>query len=1065
MADSTDDYHFAEDYSLAPLVDDCKLLGILLDDCLKADVERIRGLAHCAADMALKHDAGASRLLSQRMADELMNMSLEEAMPLTRALGHYLNLTSIAELHHRVRRARTEGKNPKSCDETFERLITEGMDPDDLFHEVTHQTVEIVLTAHPTQVNRRTLQYKHSKIAALLQQHDRQDLTPEEREGVIQDLVREITALWQTDELRRQRPTPVDEARGGLHVVEQSLWSAVPSYLRRMSSALKKHTGRELPLNATPIKFGSWMGGDRDGNPNVTSKTTYHVTALGRWMAADLYLREVDVLRFELSGNQCSDAVWAMAVEIMEINKARTATEDRDAASEKVAMTSATQDDGNLPGGAGLVYEQQSLLQAERGAIVPHELPGQDPEGGSEVDFAESFDASEDASRASTPRAPGAGARRRSSAGGGGFGGAPGAADGTPLPSMPPVEAMSSQCPPSFARRMFSRTTTQALSENRARQHRGAHPYRVILGEVRRRLINTRRRMEEMLNGAPLDPHDAAGGDWYATEEQLAEPLLAIYWSLWECGGGMVADGRLLDLIRRIYCFGMSLLKLDVRQESTRHADAVDAITNYLGYGSYKEWDEERKLEWLTEELLTKRPLVPADMPMSEEVREVMDTFRVAARLGSDSLGAYVISMAQKASDVLAVELLQKEARAQVAAETGAFPDPRRSLRVVPLFETLDDLDASGAVMTQLLANDWYRAHLRDNHGNHQEVMLGYSDSGKDAGRLAANWALYRCQEALVRITKEAGVRLTLFHGRGGTVGRGGGPTYLAIQSQAPGSVEGTFRITEQGEMVQAKFGIPVVAANQLELYSTAVLLASTKPPRAARRDSWVALMDELGKESCRAYRSVVFENPTFISYFNHATPEAELGNLNIGSRPSRRKQGASVANLRAIPWIFAWTQTRLILPSWLGIGEALGKALAEGRKAELQAMYEDWPFFQATIDLIEMILAKCDMRISALYDDQLVTDPAEKKLGAELRQRFNDTAAAIMEVTGHARLLEDNVRLRRLIQMRNPYIDPINILQVELLRRTRADESNKLLKEALLLTINGIAAGMRNTG
>eukprot|EP00879_Flechtneria_rotunda_P031584 GHRR01034517.1.p1 GENE.GHRR01034517.1~~GHRR01034517.1.p1 ORF type:complete len:310 (+),score=62.63 GHRR01034517.1:705-1634(+) len=290
MTDSTDDYTFAEDYSLAPLIDDCSLLGSLLDDCLKSEVgtelfhkvERIRSLAQCAAQLASKHDPGASRMLSQRMADELMNMSLDEAMPLTRALGHYLNLTSIAELHHRVRRARNEPKNPKSCDETFERLITEGVDPDDLYHEVTHQTVEIVLTAHPTQVNRRTLQYKHSKIAALLQQHDRPDLTPEEREYVIQDLVREITALWQTDELRRQRPTPVDEARGGLHVVEQSLWAAVPAFLRRLSAALKKHTGRELPLNATPIRFGSWMGGDRDGNPNVTAKTTHHVVALSR---------------------------------------------------------------------------------------------------------------------------------------------------------------------------------------------------------------------------------------------------------------------------------------------------------------------------------------------------------------------------------------------------------------------------------------------------------------------------------------------------------------------------------------------------------------------------------------------------------------------------------------------------------------------------------------------------------------------------------------------------------------------------------------------------------------
>eukprot|EP00882_Tetradesmus_deserticola_P002991 GHRQ01003176.1.p1 GENE.GHRQ01003176.1~~GHRQ01003176.1.p1 ORF type:complete len:1130 (+),score=552.97 GHRQ01003176.1:118-3507(+) len=1129
MADSTDDYNFqSSEISLAPLIEDCNLLGSLLDDCLKSEVgtelfnkvERVRALAQCAAQLANKHDGGASRMLSQRMADELMNMSLDEAMPLTRALGHYLGLTSIAELHHRLRRARNEGKNPKSCDEVFERLITEGVHPDDLYHEVTHQTVEIVLTAHPTQVNRRTLQYKHSKIAALLQQHDRPDLTAEERDAVLQDLVREITALWQTDELRRERPTPIDEARGGLHVVEQSLWAAVPSFLRRLSAALKKHTGRELPLNATPIRFGSWMGGDRDGNPNVTAKTTHHVVALSRWMAADLYLREVDVLRFELSMSNCSDTVWQMATDIMEDNRAREDTQD--AAAQKLHMFTHPKDSepSKLPDGMVLgtrpgAADASAALTSESSVQVPHELPGQDPEGGSEVNFAVG---DESGSAAATPRGDLSGAFAQVSLDGQpqsppaqapALGAAPAAAsDGTPagvrwMPgensadgqsaaglggSWQDLQALRAQsmrasplhfqqqgsgrlaetAPPSGAdrRRFYSRTTTEALQEAQQHQRKGAHPYRVVLGEVRRKLMTTRRRMEEMLQGN-LDSIVASEGsdDWYTSEEELAQPLLAVYWSLWECGGGMIADGRLLDLIRRVYSFGMSLLKLDLRQESTRHADTMDAVTTYLGYGSYKSWDEDTKCEFITRELETRRPLIPLNMPMTDEVREVLDTFRVAARLGTNSLAAYVISMSQAASDVLAVELLQKEARMMVAAETGMVPDHTNSLRVVPLFETLADLDASGDVMTRLFNNRWYRAHLRTVHDNHQEIMLGYSDSGKDAGRLAANWALYRAQGSLVSISKRSGVKLNLFHGRGGTVGRGGGPTYLAIQSQAPGSVEGMFRITEQGEMVQAKFGIPIVAANQLEIYTTAVLLASMKPPSNPREQGWVANMDALGDMSCRAYRSVVFEHPHFISYFTAATPESELGNLNIGSRPARRKTGASVHNLRAIPWIFAWTQTRLILPSWLGVGDALNQLIKDGKKSELQKMYEEWPFFAATIDLIEMILAKADMRISGLYDDVLVDDPQGKKLGSELRQKFTDTVRAICEVTGHSRLLETNSSLRCLIEMRNPYIDPINILQVEILRRARADPRNPRLREALLITINGIAAGMRNTG
>lgn len=288
----------------------------------------------------------------------------------------------------------------------------------------------------------------------------------------------------------------------------------------------------------------------------------------------------------------------------------------------------------------------------------------------------------------------------------------------------------------------------------------------------------------------------------------------------------------------------------------------------------------------------------------------------------------------------------------------------------------------------------------------------------------------------------------------------------MAIQSQAPGSVEGSFRITEQGEMVQAKFGIPVVALNQLEIYTTAVLLATVKPPPAPKCAEWRTTMDRLGELSCAAYRSVVFEHPNFIAYFGAATPEAELGNLNIGSRPARRKAGASVANLRAIPWVFAWTQTRLILPSWLGVGEALAEALADPeQKARLHAMYAHWPFFAASVDLIEMILAKCDMRIAQLYDDVLVEDPELKRLGAELRERFFATCRAVREVTGQPRLLERNQELRHLIEMRNPYIDPLNILQVEVLRRMRANPNSSRLREALLITINGLAAGLRNTG
>lgn len=351
-------------------------------------------------------------------------------------------------------------------------------------------------------------------------------------------------------------------------------------------------------------------------------------------------------------------------------------------------------------------------------------------------------------------------------------------------------------------------------------------------------------------------------------------------------------------------------------------------------------------------------------------------------------------------------------------------------------------------------------------HANHQEVMIGYSDSGKDAGRLAAAWALYKCQESLVEICQKHGVKLTLFHGRGGTVGRGGGPMLLAVQNQPPGSVQGSFRITEQGEMVQQKFGVPAVASRQMEIYTSAVLLATLNPPDPAKCSSWRSLMDRLSEASCKAYRSVVFENPTFIKYFQNATPQGELGLLNIGSRPTRRKAGGDVTTLRAIPWIFAWTQTRMVLPSWLGVGDALTAILnEEGGKRILRDMYEHWPFFQSVIDLIEMTLSKADMDIATLYDQVLVTDPEEKALGESLRDNYRQTVKAVLVLAGHARLSDGNRTLKHLIAMRQPHVDPINILQARVLKRLRDEPENERLKDLLLITINGISSGMRNTG
>jgi len=535
-------------------------------------------------------------------------------------------------------------------------------------------------------------------------------------------------------------------------------------------------------------------------------------------------------------------------------------------------------------------------------------------------------------------------------------------------------------------------------------------------------------------------------GEIYMNPADLREPLMACYESLRECGAQVVAEGRLQDLLRRLAVFGLTLMRVDIRQESSRHTEALDAITQEIGLGSYAEWDEASRQDFLIRELENNRPLIPRNFQPNDQVQEVLDTFEVMAELGPDSLGAYVISMAAQPSDILAVELLQKEAGVT------------HYLRVVPLFETLDDLNGAEASMERLVEIPWYRDRIQ----GFQEVMIGYSDSGKDAGHLTAAWALYQTQERLVELARRHNLRLSLFHGRGGSIGRGGGPTHAAVLSQPPGSVDGRLRVTEQGEVIQAKFGLPGIAQRNLELYTSAVLEATLTPP-APPKQVWRDRMDQLSQTAVNTYRGLVRDTPEFITYFKHATPEHEIGQLAIGSRPARRKPTEGVDSLRAIPWIFSWTQTRLLLPAWLGVGEALREALDADRGGELHQMYREWPFFRAFLDMVEMVLAKGDTTVAAWYDRRLVPD-GYHELGERLRAQFDHTLEAVLEVAGHTQPLDDFPVVQRSVALRNPYVDPLNLLQVELLERVR-DGDVENVQKSLMVCINGIAAGMRNTG
>jgi phosphoenolpyruvate carboxylase len=837
-------------------------------------------------------------------------MPTDAAVPVARSFAHFLNLANIAEQHHRMRRRRAYQRDPHgrpqqgSIEETLPRLVAGGLAPETVYQAIQNLRIELVITAHPTEIMRRTLQHKYWRIAHALGDLDRPDLTPVEKDALIDTIRREITAAWETEEVRRERPSPLDEVRSALAVFEETLWDSLPEYARSLDRTLRDVTGRELPLEAAPIRFGSWIGGDRDGNPAVTPEVTFRACLMARWTALSLYSKEVEALRFELS------------------------------------MSDATPE---LRARAGGAYE----------------------------------------------------------------------------------------------------------------------PYRAVLRTLQQRLEATMRHLERLLTtGLEPPPAHAHDGPLLETLEDFAEPLRLCYHSLCASNNTVIAQGRLADVLRRVAAFGLTLVRLDVRQEAERHTEAIDAITRHRGLGSYESWNEERRIDFLLNVLTHDTRLSPASLPASavnDRVADLLATFRMIATINPESLGAYVITKAGRASDVLAVELLQREA--------GVHPP----LRVVPLFETARDLRSGADVMSALLSIPWYRDRVLENWGR-QEVMVGYSDSAKEIGRLPAAWELYKAQESIVAACREHEVPITLFHGRGGSVGRGGGPTHLAIRSQPPGSVDGTLRVTEQGEMIQAKFGLPGIALRTLEVYTTATLEATLTPP-ARVEPRWRETMERLSTAARTAFRSIVYDNPRFLPYFSRATPEAELDAMHIGSRPARRTGSGELQTLRAIPWQFAWMQTRLLLPSWLGVEELCSDTSTEADRAICREMYRDWPFFRSTIDLIAMGLAKADGGIAAHYDRHLVP-PEYRDLGEMLRQRLQKAIRAVLSITGHHDLLDDNPVLRRSIDVRNPYVDPINLLQVELLRRLREqnagrpdDPQTTRLHRALLVTINGIAAGMRNTG
>ncbi|WP_421849605.1 phosphoenolpyruvate carboxylase [Marinomonas sp.] len=873
--------------SQASLRENVRLLG----DCLGESMSNHlgEGFLEKVENIRLLSKDGRQSGDSAALIQALEALDDKEIVPVARAFNQFLNLSNIAEQYHRVHRRRTNeslGVYHNPVGDLLTRLSKQNFTAEQMVASLQSQSIELVLTAHPTEVVRRSLIRKYDNISSELEALDKDNILPLEETKHIRRLKEIITQAWHTDEIREERPTPVDEAKWGFAVIEQSLWQAVPRFFRQLDEQFSEFSKEDrLPLDLAPIRFATWMGGDRDGNPNVTHKVTKEVTLLARWMAADLYIKDLNVLRSEFSMTQCNAAL-------------------------------------------------------------------------------------------------------------------------------------------------------------RARVGDSAQPYREVLRHLENKMLATKNWAKACLDGKPT-----SGEDIFLDIQELTDDLILCYQSLLDCGMKVIANGSLLDLIRCAATFGSTLVRLDVRQDASRHIDALSAITRFYGLGDYAEWDEASRQAFLLTELNSKRPLLPMEWTPTAEVKEVLDTFAMISQGQQNSFGSYVISMASAPSDVLAVALMLKESGV-------SFP-----MRIVPLFETLADLDNAEPIIEQLFSIPWYKSYIN----GRQEVMIGYSDSAKDAGQIAATWGQYRAQEALTRLCKKHGIHLTLFHGRGGTVGRGGGPAHVAILSQPPGSVNGAIRVTEQGEMIRFKFGIPDIAVRSLELYCSAVMEASLIPAEPPKEE-WRAIMDEMAEVGMNQYRSIIRGHEDFVPYFRATTPEQELAKLPLGSRPARRRSDGGVESLRAIPWIFAWMQIRLMLPAWLGAESALQQGVESGNLEKLREMHKKWPFFGAYLDMLDMVLAKAEPEIAEYYEKRLVGEELQG-LGRLLRSKLKQVSELVKMLKKQERLIEDNKTIRQSIDVRNPYIDPLHYLQAELLYRSRKDEENAEVNKALMITMAGIASGMQNTG